>query len=367
MVLALSIASAASAQAQDLALIDGRGEPLGLDDYRRDGKWTLVLVRPPGCEGCDRSERELRRWHAGPRRDDASALVLALDADAPVDATANGQDVGRDIAFSRDIDATLDGLRELAGESPTTSPTWLFFAPTGLFLGSDTGAELDSRTLDEMIAADFGNAPTTAPAAAPAPDAVPDDGSPSEAVAEAVTDYDRELDAVMAEVGYAGAAMVHLTLPEARVDEMYALENELEEQLERGDLDGFRDVLEGKRLMVTPNPMMGMILYVHPYQPPGAERAIGRAILDDDPDALAQALDAGAADLDASLYVGDSLGFTPLVMAVQKRSVPMIRTLLEAGASPDAESDKMGATPMDVARILGDEAIADVLRAAGAR
>ena len=367
MVLALSIASAASAQAQDFALVDERGERLGLDDYRRDGKWTLVLIRPPGCEGCDRSESELRRWHSGPRRDDASALVLALDARAPVGTAADERDVAHDIAFSRDVDATLDGLRELTGESPTASPTWLFFAPTGLFLGSDVGAALDSRTLDEMIAADFGNVPTAGPSAASTPDAASNDGSSSEAAPEAVTDYDRELDAVMVEVGYAGSAIVDLVGSKDPIDMEYAFKDELEELLEQGDLDGFRDALEGRRPMVTPNPMMGMILYVHPYQPAGAERAIGRAILDDDPDALARALGAGAVDLDASLYLSDSLGFTPLVMAAQKQSLPMIRMLLEAGASPDAASDKVNATPMTVARVLGDEAIADVLRAAGAR
>ena len=137
--------------------------------------------------------------------------------------------------------------------------------------------------------------------------------------------------------------------------------------LANSKLDQFRKLLVDNALIVTPNNIMGVILYVHPYQADNIEVAIGRAILARDLRSLTQLLDDGSAELDTSIYLADWMGFTPLVIAVQVGELEMVKALLAAGADPNAASVNLGAKPLQVATIVTNEPNADVLRAAGAR
>ena len=74
-------------------------------------------------------------------------------------------------------------------------------------------------------------------------------------------------------------------------------------------------------------------------------------------------IEAGA---DVHLASKNTMQVQPIHAAIARRSVELVKLLLESGADPNARQ-QMGYTPLDAARQNGDTEIIDLLRAHGAR
>lgn len=100
-------------------------------------------------------------------------------------------------------------------------------------------------------------------------------------------------------------------------------------------------------------------------QPPGAAVSAGS----DDGSALLRAnrsANALASAPSSTLMARDALGRTPLIEATVQGQLRRLQTLLAQGADPN-QPDADGRTPLQWARALHRDSIADALRAAGAR
>jgi ankyrin repeat protein len=95
---------------------------------------------------------------------------------------------------------------------------------------------------------------------------------------------------------------------------------------------------------------------------PRGHTALALAALADDASFLRELLARGADPNRRDAMLGSA---TPLIVAAQNGSLPMIDALLERGADPNAR-DVLGRTALSVARTRGDEAIARRLQRAGA-